>query len=95
MNEIKQQLIGLFVSRDVKRRKKLYQYYESYFKQQHSVRFTLLLINADLGSTLVTWLDIKYIRAHCHQWQTTQPDQTNTLQQLAESNTVEQSGSSG
>ena len=76
MNETKQQLIGLFVSRDVKRRKKLYHYYESYFKQQHSVRFTLALINADLGSTLVTRLDIKYIRAHCHQWQTTLPDQT-------------------
>ncbi|MDQ6482402.1 hypothetical protein [Dyadobacter sp. LHD-138] len=95
MNEIKQQLIGLFVSRDVKRRKKLYQYYESYFKQQHSVRFTLLLINADLGSTLVTRLDIKYIRAHCHRWQTSQPDQTDNLQQVAESSNVEQSGSSG
>ncbi|MCF2446930.1 hypothetical protein L0657_23450 [Dyadobacter sp. CY345] len=89
MNETKQQLIGLFVSRDVKRRKKLYQYYESYFKQQHSVRFTLALINADLGSTLVNWLDIKYIRAHCHQWQTTLPDQTDNLHQLAESNNVE------
>ena len=95
MNVTKQQLIGLFVSRDVKRRKKLYQYYQSYFKQQHSVRFTLSLINADLGSTLVNWLDIKYIRAHCHQWQTTQPDYTNAFHQVDDSNNLEQSGSSG
>ena len=95
MNVTKQQLIGLLVSRDVKRRKKLYQYYESIFKQQHSVRFTLSLINADLGGTLVTRLDIKYIRAHCHQWQTTLPDQTDTFQKVAESSNVEQSGTMG
>ena len=94
MNETKQQLIGLFVSRDVKRRKKLYQYYESYFKQQHSVRFTLALINADLGSVLVTRLDVKYIRSHCHRWQTSS-DQTAMLSQLSEGSNVDQSGSSG
>ena len=68
MNEIKQQLIQLFESRDVRRRRKLYEYYEDYFKQQHSLRFTLALINAALGITLITRLDIKYIRAHCQQW---------------------------
>jgi hypothetical protein len=78
MKASKQQLIRLLESRDVRRRRKLYEYYEHYFQQQHSARFTIELLNADLGSTLVTRQDIKYIRSHCHLWLAIQADQQDT-----------------
>jgi hypothetical protein len=74
MKASKEQLIRLFESRDVRRRRKLYEYYEHYFQQQHSARFTIELINADLGSALVSRQDVKYIRAHSHLWKAAQPE---------------------
>lgn len=88
MKASKEQLIRLLESRDVRRRRKLYEYYEHYFAQQHSARFTIELLNADLGSTLVTRQDIKYIRAHCHLWKTALPDVTETTTPAVEKKSV-------
>lgn len=88
MKASKEQLVRLFESRDVRRRRKLYEYYEHYFQQQHSARFTIELINADLGSALVSRQDIKYIRAHCHLWETAQPDAVETPQPVTEKKTA-------
>ncbi|MCF0055355.1 hypothetical protein [Dyadobacter sp. CY356] len=84
MKASKEQLIRLLESRDVRRRRKLYEYYEHYFQQQHSARFTIELINADLGYALVNRQDVKYIRAHCNQWKTAQPETSETTQQAVE-----------
>lgn len=89
MKASKQQLIRLLESRDVRRRRKLYEYYEHYFQQQYLARFTIELLNADLGSTLVTLRDIKYIRAHCHLWLAIQADQQDTRHQRLETKNVE------
>jgi hypothetical protein len=84
MKASKEQLIRLLESRDVRRRRKLYEYYEHYFQQQHSTRFTIELINADLGFSLVNRQDVKYIRAHCNQWKMAQPETAETNQPTIE-----------
>jgi hypothetical protein len=84
MKASKEQLIRLLESRDVRRRRKLYEYYEHYFQQQHSARFTIELINADLGFALVNRQDVKYIRAHCHLWKTAPPETAETKQHTVE-----------
>lgn len=84
MKASKEQLIRLFESKDVRRRRKLYEYYEHYFDQQHSARFTIELMNADLGSALVSRQDVKYIRAHCHLWKPAQPEVIEATQQPVE-----------
>ena len=88
MKASKEQLIRLLESRDVRRRRKLYEYYEHYFQQQHSARFTIELINADLGFALVNRQDVKYIRAHCNQWKTAQPETAETKQHTVEKKSV-------
>ena len=82
MKKAKKQLIRLFETRDVRRRRKLYEYYVHCFEQQHSTNFTIELINTDLGRQLVGKPDIKYIRAHCHLWLALQADQQNIHQEF-------------
>lgn len=68
MKKVKKQLIRLFETRDVRRRRKLYECYEHCFEQRHSANFTIELINTDLGRQLVGRPDIKYIRSHIEKW---------------------------
>lgn len=64
----KKMLVKMCRDKDSKRKRKLFEYYRSYFDQGLSAQFTADLINADLGEPLVTLYDIKYIRAHAAEW---------------------------
>jgi hypothetical protein len=70
-------LIHLFQKADVKRRRKLYEYFASIFDSQNSYVITIEILNAKLGAQVVSAADVKYIRAHCSKWQkpSTPPEQ--------------------
>jgi hypothetical protein len=64
-------LIHLFQKADVKRRRKLYEYFASIFDSQNSYVITIEMLNEKLGAQVISAADVKYIRAHCSKWQKT------------------------
>lgn len=61
-------LIRLYERKDTKRRRFLYLHYRSVFEKPYSIGYLVDNINQDLGKSLVTALDIKYIRANAFKW---------------------------
>jgi hypothetical protein len=69
MEEEIKHLIHLFQKADVKRRRKLYECFAGIFDSQNSYVITIEILNEKLGAQVVSWADVKYIRAHCSKWQ--------------------------
>lgn len=80
MEEDIRHLIHLFQKADVKRRRKLYEYFASIFDSQNSYVITIEMLNEKLGAQVISAADVKYIRAHCSKWQKTAtlPEQPTT-----------------
>lgn len=61
-------LLKLYERKDSKRRRFLYLHYHLVFEKPYSVGYMVEIINRDLGKSLVTDQDIKYIRANALKW---------------------------
>lgn len=61
-------LLALYERKDAKRRRFLYHHYRHLFEKPYSISYLVEVINQDLGEALVTYHDIKYIRANIYKW---------------------------
>lgn len=68
MNITKEMVLRLYELKDPKRRRMLFEFYQSHFDQRYSAGFIVEMINADLGKNLITAYDVKYVRAKSRKW---------------------------
>lgn len=75
MKITKEMVVRLYELKDPKRKRMLFEYYQSHFDKRYSAGFIVEMINADLGKDLITAYDVKYVRAKSRKWlATARPD---------------------